>query len=143
MQPPSTRFLTFRQVLTGQQPFSDIKPLELAYRISCGLRPEKPANAEAIGVSDSLWSLIQKCWDDEKTRRPQIQEVMATLGDSAANWHTNMPPSGTEHRADSISEEDSDELKPCEFSSAPIAPFFSKFLCRDISNPSERQHASY
>jgi len=78
-------FLTSYQVLTGEAPFREFKPLELAYHVSHGARPEKPANAKAIGVSDSLWELIQKCWGDDRTRRPQIQEVVAGVGDAAAN----------------------------------------------------------
>lgn len=116
--------LTFRQVLTGEKPFHNVKPLELAYYVSSGVRPEKPANAEAIGISDSLWKLIQKCWDGERTRRPQIQEVVASVGDAAANWHTDMPPSGAKHRKDSVVEDvGSDELNHGEFSLFPIVPF--------------------
>ena len=109
-------FLTLCQVLTGEQPFRDIKPREVAYHVATGVRPGKPVDAETIGISDSLWKLIQKCWDGEKTRRPQIQEVVAGIGDAADNWHADMPPSGTEHREDSAPEEESDELKHGEFS---------------------------
>jgi hypothetical protein len=119
-------FLTIHQVLTGEQPFRNIKPLELAYHVSFGARPEKPANAEAIGISDSLWKLMQRCWEGDRTQRPRIQEVVAGIGDAATDWHTDMPPSSTEHREDS-DEEDSDELKYSKFSLVLIAPFFYTF----------------
>jgi hypothetical protein len=117
-------FLILYKVLTGQQPFGNIKPLELSYHVSLGVRPEKPANAEAIGISDSIWKLIQKCWHGDKVRRPRIQEVVASVGNAATNWHTDMPPSGTEHREDSVAEEDSDELKHGKLSLFPTVPFF-------------------
>ena len=112
----------FCQVLTGKQPFRDMKPPELAYHVSSGFRPEKPADAEAIGISDSLWKLIQKCWDGEKARRPQVQEVVTRVGDTAASWRTEVPPSAMEHREESA-EEDSDELKHGEFISFSLALF--------------------
>jgi hypothetical protein len=101
--------------------------MELAHHVSSGVRPEKPANAEAIGISDSLWGLMQKCWEGDRTRRPRIQEAVAGVGNTAAKWHTDMPPSNTE---DSDAEEESDaevysnELHHGEFSLVPIALFF-------------------
>ena len=108
-------FLTFWQVLTGDQPFHRIKSTELVYHVSNGLRPEKPENAEAIGISDPLWGLIQKCWDGERTRRPQIQVVVAGVGSAAVNWRTDMPPGGTEHQEEPVSEEPSSDSKHSEF----------------------------
>lgn len=119
-------FPEFRQVLTGEQPFRDIKPVELPYHISQGVRPEKPADAEAIGISDSLWELIQKCWDGERKRRPQIQEVVAGVGDAAADWHTDMPPNGTEHLEDSVTKEGPGVPNYGEFSLFHIVLFFSQ-----------------
>jgi len=51
--------LTFHQFLTGEAPFREFKPIELAYRVVHGARPGKSANAGGIGISDSLWKLIQ------------------------------------------------------------------------------------
>jgi len=116
---PATILLTFRQVLTGKPPFPDMRPPELAYHVASGLRPEKPADAEAIGISISLWELIQKCWLGDKARRPQILEVEAGVCDAAVNWHTDMPPSGLNDQ-ENRAEEDSDELEHGKFSSFPI-----------------------
>jgi len=113
----------FCQVLTGKQPFPNMRPPELAYHVSSGLRPDKPADAEAIGISKSLWELIQKCWFGDKTRRPQIQEVVAGVGNAADNWHTDMPPSGAEHQEDTV-QEDSDELEHGKFLLFSVGPPF-------------------
>jgi len=102
--------LVILQVLTGEQPFSNYKPQELAYYVSLGARPDKPQNATEIGISDSLWKLIQICWDRTIEGRPQIQEVVEGVGSSAAKWRTEMPPSPPERREESF-EEESDELK--------------------------------
>jgi len=96
--------------------------MELAYHVSSGVRPEKPANAEAIGISNSLWKLLQRCWDGDKTQRPQIREVVARVGSAADDWHADMPPSVVDHLEDP-SEEDSDELKHGKSSFSAIVLF--------------------
>ena len=102
--------MTFRQVLTGDYPSQHIEPQELSYHVVSGIRPDKPADIEIIGILDPLWELMEKCWRGDKTRRPRIHEVVEGVGDVAANWHTEMPPGGAERQEDSGIEEDSDEL---------------------------------
>ena len=132
-------FLTFREVLTGDQPFHNIRATELVYHVSNGVRPDKPENAEAIGISDPLWELIRKCWDGEKMRRPGIQEVVAGVGNAAANWNKDMPPGGTEHREEPVSEEPSSDSKHSEFLFL-IVVFPLHHLCSwDIPGLSERR----
>jgi len=80
-------------------------------------------NAEDIGISDSLWELIQKCWHSDKTRQPHIWEVMVGVGNAAGNWHTDMPLSGIKHREGS-GEEDSDDLEYGKFWLFPVKPLF-------------------
>ena len=100
--------LTFQQVLTGEQPFRDIRLRELALRVSSGVRPAKPEDAEGIGFSEFLWELAQKCWDGEVARRPQIQEVVEGIGKVATTWSTSMPPSNVQ-RGVSVSDDEDDE----------------------------------
>ena len=121
MPSKSSCFLTICQVLTGEQPFRGIRPSEIAYWVSTGFRPDKPENAEAIGISEPLWNLIQKCWDGDRSQRPQIQEVVEGVANVADKWRVLTPPNVTEHREDSV-EEESDELVHGEFSLFPIVP---------------------
>ena len=106
--------LTFSQVLTGERPFHGYKPQELVRDVPLGVRPEKPRNAKEIGISNSLWRLMQKCWDGKIEGRPQIRGVMEGVGNVAASWHTDMPPNDEEEWEDS-DEEDFDELRHGEF----------------------------
>ena len=46
------------QVLVGEIPFRGFRTTELGFFVAQGLRPDKPANALAIGFSDSLWTFV-------------------------------------------------------------------------------------
>jgi hypothetical protein len=76
------------QVLTGETPFHDLQEVQVIESVLDGLRPEKPQDASAIGISDSLWDFVRLCWDAERTRRPAAMEVVDFLGEAAANWQT-------------------------------------------------------
>ncbi|KAF9789222.1 kinase-like domain-containing protein [Thelephora terrestris] len=92
--------LVLFQVLTGDQPFRTYTPQELGYYVSVGIRPDKPANAKEIGISNALWKLMQVCWHRNIEGRPQIQKVVKGVGNAAAKWRADMLPSGTERRED-------------------------------------------
>jgi len=80
------------QVLTGEMPFRGIRQSALAYHVLCGKRPTEPENASAIGLSDSLWAFIQRCWDGSIESRPKVGEVVVHLKDAADSWNGLMPP---------------------------------------------------
>ena len=82
------------QVLTGETPFHRLRQTQLMYYAVEGRRPDKPDNASAIGLSDSLWSLVQRCWNMNAESRPNVGEVVTCLREAAANWHQLMPPHG-------------------------------------------------
>jgi len=62
-----------------------MKTTELAVKIPSVFRLAKPVNAETIGISESLWKLIQKRWDGDKTWRPQIKEVARGVASAVDN----------------------------------------------------------
>ena len=103
--PPSTYTV---QVLTGKLPFLDLRMEVITLKVLDGVRPPKPKNASAIGLSDPLWSLVKRCWDGDMKLRPKIAEVVLQLERAAADWDGVMPP-----HAQIESEEDS--MKYCEF----------------------------
>ena len=51
---------------------------------------------------------MKKCWRGDKTRRPRIDEVVKGIDVAAANWHTDMEPSGPEQQEDSFVEDEFD-----------------------------------
>jgi len=82
----------FLQVLTGEMPLCGIRQSALAYHVLRGTRPTKPENASAIGFSDSLWGLTQRCWDGVIESRPKVAEVVKHLKEAAISWDGLMPP---------------------------------------------------
>ena len=86
-------YLYLLQVLTGDIPLLDVLQSSLVYAVVCDRRrPVKPWNAPALGFSDSLWNLTQRCWDGEIVLRPEVGEVVRLLGEAANNWNGLMPP---------------------------------------------------
>ena len=81
------------QVLTGRFPFNYNTVHERTHAIISGVRPGKPENAEAIGLSAALWKLVQECWSEERARRPTVHVIVDIVRDAAARWHVHVPPS--------------------------------------------------
>ena len=119
------------QVLTGQQPYYGLQLSEIGFLVENGGRPDKPVNAEDIGISDPLWELVRSCWDGDKMRRPPIQEIAAGVDHAAANWCTDMPPSGTIQQEYPVIETNSASSEDCEFVPFPGSySLFSSVLYR-------------
>ena len=90
-------------------PFGGVQQSALAYHVLRGMRPTRPENASAIGFSDSVWDLTQRCWDGTIESRPKVGEIVTHLREAAASWGRLMPPcyqvwgvvSGNERMSDS------------------------------------------
>jgi len=85
-------FTYVSQVLTGRLPFPGLGMAEIVMKVVEGVRPTKPENASAIGLSDPLWSFVRRCWDGEMKLRPKVAEVVSQLGRATAGWSGVMPP---------------------------------------------------
>ena len=53
--------------------------------ISDGVRPNRPQEAEKLGLTDSLWEMTCRCWHQDPARRPNITEVAAFLREWSAS----------------------------------------------------------
>lgn len=71
-------------MLTGQMPFHTLRDSEISYKVIQGERPDLPANAKDLGISDKLWELLIRCWFGDCTDRPSISEILQHLSESAA-----------------------------------------------------------
>ena len=65
--------MTVYQVLTGKWPFYPKREAEVMHAVIAGERPPKPENAEEIGI---VWDLLEECWREDRTKRPNISEIL-------------------------------------------------------------------
>lgn len=79
--PPMCRASTYTssKVFTGAVPFNNSPPVTAMLAIMAGKRPPRPTHAT---FTDSLWSLMQRCWDQDPHMRPEVSEVSKVLRDS-------------------------------------------------------------
>jgi len=66
------------EIFTGRVPFCDTAmEARVIYSVTSGRRPERPMAATVLGLSDSIWSVMERCWR-ENTRNalmlPQCSE---------------------------------------------------------------------
>lgn len=64
------------QVFTGTVPFSNHSSVTAVMTIIQGGRPQRPTHPT---FTENLWSLMQRCWDQDPHLRPQVTEVLQIL----------------------------------------------------------------
>ncbi|KAF8198805.1 kinase-like domain-containing protein, partial [Mycena galopus ATCC 62051] len=84
------------EILTGKVPFHElVNDMRVMFGVAEGQRPSRPPSCSATVALDSLWELLQNCWDGKAEMRPtasQIVErlvgpqVQATTTSSATDW---------------------------------------------------------
>ncbi|EIN04607.1 kinase-like protein, partial [Punctularia strigosozonata HHB-11173 SS5] len=70
------------EIYTTRPPFYEIRrEATVIVRILEGQRPRRPMNGDgcAITPSDTLWSLIEKCWHQQSELRPKMTTVLQQL----------------------------------------------------------------
>ena len=71
------------QILSGKVPFSDLKTSWVVVQaVWEGKRPPRPVHPSC---KDGLWTLIQRCWDQDPRLRPEISEVSQSLSSVSAD----------------------------------------------------------
>ena len=95
------------KIFTGAAPFNFDPPTTVAVQILAGIRPKRPRH---LGLTDGLWELNQRCWDQEPLLRPGMSEVICHLRDALnAKDRTEVPtkwevvPNGRKKRAPPLS----------------------------------------
>jgi len=64
------------EVFTGELPFGDVRHEMAILLIVRGQRPEKPTEAESLGLTAEIWRFIQGCWHQNPAKRPGIDAVV-------------------------------------------------------------------
>ncbi|KAJ7184990.1 kinase-like domain-containing protein, partial [Mycena filopes] len=70
---------TSYEVLTGNAPFYEVKERAVMLRILGGARPSRPASCTGTSKLDTLWKLLQDCWETEAQKRPTAPAIVKRL----------------------------------------------------------------
>ena len=66
----------YTQIFSQEIPFSSISSFMAMLAITQGKRPPRPPHST---FTENLWTLMQRCWDDDPHLRPEASEVLKTL----------------------------------------------------------------
>ncbi|KAI8999868.1 kinase-like domain-containing protein, partial [Hyaloraphidium curvatum] len=67
--------LCYEVVSKGKYPLEELNPALVLYNVAVkGVRPERPE-----GVPDAVWSLMERCWDQDPKKRPTFVQVAKEL----------------------------------------------------------------
>ena len=67
------------QVLAREVPFSEYSDLAVLTEIQNGKRPRRPVNRASSGITDSIWMLLEQCWDWDPRCRPDSTHVLTVI----------------------------------------------------------------
>jgi hypothetical protein len=64
------------EVFTGKIPFEEQKNETVVLRISQGVRPTMPEDAQTVGLTVEMWNVFESCWHQNPKKRPTMQNVV-------------------------------------------------------------------
>ena len=64
------------ELYTGAAPFETETPVVAAQNHGKGKRPEMSENAQQGGLTDEIWKLLERCWEQKPKKRPTMEEVV-------------------------------------------------------------------
>lgn len=68
------------QILTGRVPFHELpNDVTVMFKVIEGNRPSRPEACSGTAALDSLWKLLETCWDGEAEKRPSAAEIVRGL----------------------------------------------------------------
>ncbi|OCH86489.1 kinase-like protein [Obba rivulosa] len=71
------------EVFTGQIPFADLpRDATIMHKVLQGCRPKRPSEAAGLGLSDTVWDIMQRGWHADHRERPAITRVQEQLDDA-------------------------------------------------------------
>ncbi|KAH9838754.1 kinase-like domain-containing protein [Rhodofomes roseus] len=68
------------ETFSGHTPYEEYRYDATAqWKILLGVRPGRPTHAMALGLSDLVWDLIQRCWVPDRHMRPTADTILHEL----------------------------------------------------------------
>ena len=68
-----------KQVFTGKLPYSSGRSARIQHQVLCGLRPERPLSATRLGLTNPVWSIMERGWKADRRQRPSIGRILTVL----------------------------------------------------------------
>jgi len=65
-----------RKIFTGRVPSPEVSQNAVIFRTMNGARPPRPEEARRLGLSDKVWEMIKKCWQQDPGERPNVSVVI-------------------------------------------------------------------
>jgi serine/threonine protein kinase len=81
------------EIVMGIRPFGveGFRVEEVMYVVLDGARPARPGDPEDVGFGPGVWNLVEACWGEDRTQRPNIRGVHQCLA-AAADLSPLVPP---------------------------------------------------
>jgi hypothetical protein len=73
--------------MMGTIPFKQSANTAVMFKVVKGVRPERPTNADVLGLTDAVWSLMDACWHQEWNKRPPVSTVLSRLNEASDCWN--------------------------------------------------------
>jgi len=67
------------EIFTAKTPFYQYREHTVVLKTLKGERPERPPNSLDLGLTDTVWGMVQACWDCKPAERPTIQRFAITV----------------------------------------------------------------
>jgi len=64
------------KVFTGGHSFGELAAPVITSNIINGGRPARPQEAQGLGLTNSVWEMVVRCWDQDPVLRPTMTEVV-------------------------------------------------------------------
>ena len=67
------------EVLSGQKPFALLRDFVVIRKVLEGERPERPRGVRGAWFQDSVWEMLERCWEVQPKDRPSLNTVLQCL----------------------------------------------------------------
>ena len=67
------------QAFTGRRPFNELTAPDITSEVINDRRPARPQEAQGLGLTDPVWDMTVRCWDQDPARRPIMVDVVRLL----------------------------------------------------------------
>ena len=68
------------KLFTGRYPFHESRlDAQVTNKVLSGKRPPRLESAKSLGLSDEVWQIMERCWKEDRRKRPRISSALQDL----------------------------------------------------------------